>query len=393
MTKINPDIEAFARIKVIGVGNSGTNAVNHMMRSKVKGVEFIVIDTDAQKLHHSLAPKKIHIGKNLTRGLGGGMDPEIGKRAAEETKEAIQEAIKGADMVFVAGGLGGATGTGAGPTVAKIAKEQGILTIAVVTKPFSFEGSQRERLANSGLASLNGSVDAIIIIPNERLLGIVGKDTTFLAAFQMCDDILKQAVEGISDLITMPGIINVDFADVKTIMQNAGSALMGIGIAQGEKRAEEAAKMAINSPLLDVTIDGAKGVLFAISAGEDLTMLEVQKAAAVITASIDPDAKVIFGTINDDKLKKGEVKVTVIASGFSGMARKIMPKSIAEEQESETESIDTSNVSQKKEEETKEETSGIKALRDKVREIEKDENGDDEDSSWDVIPAFLRRNK
>lgn len=389
MTKINPDIEAFARIKVIGVGNSGTNAVNHMMRSKVKGVEFIAVDTDAQKLHHSLAPKKIHIGKNLTRGLGGGMDPEIGKRAAEETKEAIQEAIKGADMVFVAGGLGGATGTGAGPTVAKISKEQGILTIAVVTRPFSFEGSQRERLANGGLASLKGSVDAMIIIPNERLLGIVGKDTTFLAAFQMCDDILKQAVEGISDLITMPGIINVDFADVKTIMQNAGSALMGIGIAQGEKRAEEAAKMAINSPLLDVSIDGAKGVLFAISAGEDLTMLEIQKAASVITASIDPDAKVIFGTINDEKLKKGEVKVTVIASGFPETSRKAMPKSVLDEGHTVKEEPKSAQE-ETKEEAKEEELTNMKALRDKAKEIEDD---DEDDNSWDVIPAFLRRNK
>jgi len=292
MTKVNPEIEAFARIKVIGVGNSGNNSVNHMIRSKVKNVEFIAVDTDAQKLHQSMAGKKIHIGKNITKGLGGGMNPEMGKKAAEETKEAIQESIKGADMVFVAGGKGGGTATGALPVVARIAKEQGILTIAVVTKPFGFEGAHRSRLAEQGLINLKEAVDAMIVIPNDRLLSIVSKETTFLSAFQICDDVLRQAVEGISDLITMPGIINVDFADVKTIMQNAGSALMGIGYGQGEKRAEEAAKMAINSPLLDISIEGAKGVLFAISGGSDLTMVEVQNAATIITESIDPDAKV-----------------------------------------------------------------------------------------------------
>lgn len=317
MAKINPDIETFARIKVIGVGNSGTNSVNHMVRSKVKGVEFITVDTDAQKLHHSLASKKIHIGKNLTRGLGGGMNPDTGKKAAEETKEAVQETIKGADMVFIACGFGGGTATGAAPIIAKIAKEQGILTIAVVTKPFSFEGAYRNNIAENGLFNLRDSVDAMIVIPNDRLLGLVDKETTFLSAFQMCDDVLRQAVEGISDLITIPGIINVDFADVKAIMQNAGSALMGIGTASGENRAEEAAKKAINSPLLDLSIEGAKGVLFAIAGREDMTMVEIQNAANIITESIDPDAKIIFGAINDDRLKKDEIKVTVIASGFT----------------------------------------------------------------------------
>jgi len=308
MVKINPEIESFARIKVLGVGNSGTNSVNHMVRSKLKGVEFIAIDTDAQKLHHSLAAHKIHIGKNLTKGLGGGMNPEMGRQAAEETKEAIQENIKGADMVFIACGMGGATGSGAGPVVAKIAKEQGILTIAVVTKPFSFEGAQRAKICEAGINNLKSSVDALIIIPNDRILGMVEKDTTFTTAFQMCDEVLKQAVEGISDLITMPGIINVDFADVRTVMQNAGSALMGIGYGSGEKRAELAAKMAINSPLLDVSIEGAKGVLFAISGGEDLTMMEIQEAAGIITEAIDSDARVIFGAIKAERLKKGEVK-------------------------------------------------------------------------------------
>ncbi|MEK7062563.1 MAG: cell division protein FtsZ, partial [Patescibacteria group bacterium] len=261
MPQIKPEVETFARIKVLGVGGSGRNAVNHMIDSRVKGVEFIAINTDAQDLHHSLAKKKIHIGKNLTRGLGTGMNPELGKRAVEETKEEIQEAIKGADMVFVAGGLGGGTFTGAAPIVARTAKELDCLTVAVVTKPFSFEGQQRMRIADIGLDELRGAVDALILIPNDRLLATVDKDTTAKSAFAICDDILKQAVEGISDLITTPGIINIDFADIKAIMEGAGAALMGIGKASGDHRAEEAAKMAINSPLLEVSITGAKGVL------------------------------------------------------------------------------------------------------------------------------------
>lgn len=370
MAKVNPDIEAFARIKVIGVGNSGTNSVNHMVRSKVKGVEFIAVDTDAQKLHYSLASKKIHIGKNLTRGLGGGMNPELGQRAAEETKETIQETIKGADMIFIACGFGGGTATGAAPIIAKIAKEQGILTIAVVTRPFGFEGLQRSRLADIGLANLKDAVDAVIAIPNDRLFGVIEKETPFLSAFQICDDVLRQAVEGISDLITIPGIINVDFADVKTIMQNAGSALMGIGSAQGEKRAEEAAKKAINSPLLDLSIEGAKGVLFAISGGQDMTMSEIQEAANIITESIDTDAKVIFGAINDDRLKKNELKVTVIASGFP------------EEKNSKKAHIFHSIPISAPQEEKK----------DKITPKEENKKENDEES-WDAIPAFLRRKK
>ncbi len=272
MARVHPDIQTGARIKVIGVGNSGTNSVNHMVRSKIKGVEFIVIDTDAQKLHQSITPTKIHIGQKLTKGLGGGMNPGIGKQAAEETKEKIQEIIKGTDMLFVACGFGGGTGTGAAPVVAKIAKEQGILTIAVVTTPFSFEGAQRTRIAESGLADLKSSVDAMIVINNDRIFDLIKKDTTFLSAFRMCDEILCGAVDSISDLIIMPGIINVDFADIKTIMENSGSALMGIGKAQGAKRAEEAATRAINSPLLELSIEGAKGILFVISGGENLSL-------------------------------------------------------------------------------------------------------------------------
>ena len=322
MAQVHPDIEAFARIRVIGVGGSGKNAVNHMVEEKVRGVDFITINTDAQDLHHSLAKKKIHIGKNLTRGLGAGMNPELGKRASEETKEEIQQAIKGSDMVFIAGGMGGGTGTGAAPVVARTAKEMGALTVAVVTKPFAFEGQARMRLAEGGLDDLRKEVDALIIIPNDRILATVAKDTTLKQAFAMCDDVLKQAVEGISDLITNPGIINVDFADVRAVMENSGSALMGIGIASGENRSAVAAKAAVSSPLLELSINGAKGVLFAIAGGDDLGMLEVHEAAKIITESVDPNAKIIFGAVRDDKLKKGEVRVTVIATGFPapGMA-------------------------------------------------------------------------
>ena len=314
--KIEPKVETFARIKVVGVGGSGKNAVNHMIESRLEGVEFIAVNTDTQDLHHSKAKKKIHIGKNLTKGLGTGMNTTLGQRAAEETKEEMLEALKGADMVFIACGMGGGTGTGASPIIAKTSKEIGALTVAVVTKPFFFEGAQRMRLANSGLENLQREVDALIVIPNDKLLTNIEKHTTAKDAFKMCDEILHEAVEGISDLITTPGIINVDFADIRAIMENAGSALMGVGKASGENRAVEAAKAAINYPLLDVSINGAKGVLFAIAGGDDLTMNEIQEAAKVITESIDPDAKVIFGAIKDERLKKNEIKITVIASGF-----------------------------------------------------------------------------
>lgn len=316
MEQIKTDVESFARIRVVGAGGSGSNAVNHMVSSKIKGVEFVAVNSDAQDLHHSLAKKKIHVGKNLTRGLGAGGNPDMGRRAAEETREEIANALKGSDMIFITGGMGGGTGTGAAPVVAKIARESGALTVGVVTKPFLFEGQERMRLAMQGIEELKKEVDALIIIPNDRLLAIVDRDTTVKNAFAMSDDILKQAVEGISDLITMPGIINVDFADIRSVMENAGSALMGIGESSGEKRAEEAAQRAINSPLLEVSITGAKGVLFAIAGGDDLGMLEIQDAARVITESIDPHAKVIFGAIQDEKLKKNELKVTVIATGF-----------------------------------------------------------------------------
>lgn len=317
MPQVKPEVETFARIKVVGVGGSGKNAINHMINSKVKGVDFLAINTDAQDLHHALSKRKIHIGKNLTKGLGAGMNPDVGKRAAEETKEEIQEALKNSDMVFVSGGLGGGTCTGASPVIAKISKEMGALTVAVVTKPFSFEGQQRMRLAEQGLAELARSVDALVVIPNDRLMATVSKETTAKQAFGMCDEVLKQAVEGISELITMPGTVgNIDFADIRAVLENAGSALMGIGFASGEKRAEEAARAAISSPLLDVSIHGAKGVLFSIAGGEDLTMWEIQEAAKLITESVDPNAKIIFGTVRDERLKKNELRITVIAANF-----------------------------------------------------------------------------
>ncbi len=373
MPQITPDVEAFARIKVLGVGGSGKNAINHMINSKVKGVEFIAVNTDAQDLHNTQSKKKIHIGKNLTRGLGTGMNPELGKRAIEETKEEIQEAIKGADMVFIAGGMGGGTCTGAAPVVAKTAKEIGALTVAVVTKPFFFEGAQRMRIAEQGLEELRKSVDAIIIIPNDRLLSTISKETTARAAFAMCDEILKQAVEGISDLITTPGVINIDFADIRAIMENAGSALMGIGTASGEKRAEEAAKNAINSPLLELSIHGAKGVLFSIAGGDDLTMFEIQDAAKVITESIDSNAKVIFGTVRDEKLKKGEVKITVIASGFPETA---MKRSLFG-------TDDRGKIFNS--------PTVAPAAKESVKEEKK--TAEDADDDWGAVPAFLRRAK
>lgn len=398
MPNITPEIEAFARIKVIGVGGSGKNAVNHMINSKVKGVDFISINTDAQDLHHSLAKKRIHIGKNLTRGLGTGMNPEMGKRALEETKEDVQDALKGADMVFVACGLGGGTGTGASPIVARTAKELGALTVAVVTKPFFFEGQARSRIAENGLEELRKEVDAIIVIPNDRLLSTIDKNTTVKNAFSICDEILRQAVEGISDLITTPGLINIDFADIRTVMESAGSALMGIGSAIGENRAIEAAKMAINSPLLDVSINGAKGVLFSIAGGEDLTMFEIQDAAKIITESVDPNAKVIFGTVRDDKLKKNEVKVTVIAAGF--------PEGMLSNAEANAKGATGSGfvapeIKQKEEPTLRSRVFGsnptptptpkvVEKVEEK-KDLKNDTQNDDDD--WGAVPAFLRRSK
>ncbi len=317
MAEVKPAVETFAKIKVIGVGGSGNSAINRMIQSKIRGVEFIAVNTDVQALHHSHAPVKIHIGKSVTRGLGAGMDPEMGKRAAEENANEIREALKDADMVFVTCGLGGGTGTGAAPVVAEIARDIGALTVAVVTKPFSFEGVKRRELAEQGHEELKERLDTIITIPNDRVLGMIDKKTSLLDAFRIVDDVLRQGVQGISELITVPGLINVDFADVRTIMLGQGSALMGIGHATGENRAAEAAKSAIASPLLEVSIDGARGILFTITGGSNMAMQEVAEAAKVITGSADENAKVIFGAVLDESMKD-EVKVTVVATGFDG---------------------------------------------------------------------------
>jgi cell division protein FtsZ len=313
--EIKPDIETFAKIKIIGVGGSGGSAVNRMVDSKIRGVEFVSINTDIQALHYSQAHKKINIGKSVTRGLGAGMDPELGAKAAEESQNDIRDALKGADMVFITCGLGGGTGSGASPVVAEIAKEIGALTVAVITKPFSFEGAQRRNIADGAWDKLSEKVDTIITIQNDRLLQIIDKKTSLLEAFSIVDDVLRQAVQGISELVTIPGLINVDFADVKSIMKDQGTALMGIGQAGGENRALEAAKAAVSSPLLELSMEGAKGVLFIVSGGPDLSMHEVNEAAKIITASADSNAKVIFGTVIDKDLD-GQIKITVIATGF-----------------------------------------------------------------------------
>lgn len=397
MPQIKPEVETFARIKVVGIGGSGKNVVNHMINSKVKGVDFIVINTDAQDLHNSLAKKRIHIGKNLTKGLGAGMNPEVGKRAAEETREEIQEALKNADMVFVAGGEGGGTGTGAAPIVAKIAKEMGALTVGVVTKPFSFEGQQRMKLAEQGLEQLRDCVDSLIVIPNDRLLSTVSKDTTARQAFAMCDEILKQAVEGISDLITTPGTIgNIDFADIRAVMENSGSALMGVGTANGDKRAEDAAKAAINSPLLDLSIHGAKGVLFSIAGSEDLTMFEIQDAAKMITESIDPGAKVIFGTVMDPRIKKGDVRVTVVAAGFpENSAKKTLFQALPPIEAPEEKRSIFNNISPiiKKEPRNEDIKPIIQTPPPTPQPPQKVTIEDDKDDDWGAVPAFLRRSK
>ena len=313
---VKPDVQRFAKIKVIGLGGGGGNAIGSMMSlQQIQGVEFVAINTDAQALLTNPSPTKVQIGETLTRGLGSGGDPEIGKQAAEESTQKLEDVLQDADMVFITAGMGGGTGTGSIPVVAQIAKNIGALTVAVVTKPFAFEGTRRMVAAEEGTENLKDKVDALIVIPNQRLLEVVDKNMTLQEAFKLADSVLGQGVQGISDLITMPGLINVDFADVKTIMSNAGSALMGIGVAGGENRAAAAARMAIASPLLEVSIQGAKGVLFNIVGGPDLSMNEVNEAAQIIAQAADPDANIIFGaTIKEDQLD--QIKISVIATGF-----------------------------------------------------------------------------
>lgn len=372
--EVKPNLETFANIKVIGVGGGGGSAIDRMYSSDMKGIEFIAINSDAQALHsiNNEIGKKINIGKALTRGLGAGMNPDIGRQAAEEDQEDIAEAIEGSDMVFVTCGLGGGTGTGASPVIADIAREKGALVVGVVTKPFTFEGAQRKNISEKGLGDLEAKVDTLITIPNDKLLQIIDKKTSLIDSFAIVDDVLRQGIQGISDLITIPGIVNVDFADVKAVMQGAGSALMGIGVASGENRAVEAAKKAIESPLLELSIDGAKGVLFNISGGTDLGMFEVDEAAKVITESIDPDAKVIFGAVKDESLSN-ELKVTVIATGFDELAK--------ENQDSSAGSVDVGKV-----------FSADFATQPVGKEEEKGKTDDKENQEDELdIPAFIRK--
>ncbi len=317
MLEFDQSAENFAVIKVVGVGGGGTNAVNRMIQAGLKGVEFIAINTDAQALALSQASSRLQIGSKLTKGLGAGANPDIGNKAAEESRDQLAEMLRGADMVFVTAGMGGGTGTGAAPVVAEVAKEVGALSVGVVTKPFTFEGLRRAQYAEAGASNLKSKVDTLITIPNDRLLQVVERRTSIMDAFRIADDVLRQGVQGISDLIAVPGLINLDFADVKTIMSDMGSALMGVGVAQGENRAQVAAKAAISSPLLETSIDGARGVLLNITGGADLALYEVNEAAEIVIQAADPEANIIFGAVIDDSLRD-EVRVTVIATGFSG---------------------------------------------------------------------------
>ncbi len=329
MPEIKPNIETSAKIKVVGVGGGGGNAINRMIEAGIRGVEFIAINTDIQALQSSRASYKLNIGKSVTKGLGAGMNPEIGKRAAEESQNEIREMLKGADMVFIACGLGGGTGTGASPVIAEIAKELGSLTIAVVTKPFFFEGGIRQKVADEGYANLAAKVDTIITVSNEKLLEVIDKRTTFIEAFKMADNVLRQGVQGISEIITVPGIVNADFADVKAIMLGTGTALMGVGQASGENKSVEAVKAAINSVLLETSINGAKGIVFTITGGSELSMSDVSDAAKMINSLADKDAKIIFGAVIDEELKD-EIKVTIVATGFNDKNTKNVVKKDAD---------------------------------------------------------------
>jgi cell division protein FtsZ len=320
MAEILPDIETFARIKVVGVGGGGGNALNRMVQSKLRGIDFVAINTDAQALHYSQANKKVHIGKEATKGLGAGANPEIGRMAAEESEADIYEALKNSEMVFITYGSGGGTGSGAAPVVARIAKEIGALTVAIITKPFTFEGDRRRKVSDQGIDEIKDKVDTLIMIPNDRILQIIDRKTSLLDAFGAVDDILKQGVQGIADLITINGIVNLDFADVKSIMHDAGSALMGIGQGTGDTRAVDAVKQAIDSPLLEVSITGAKGVLINFTGGRDMGMHEVEEAAKLIHDSVDPEANIIFGTVIDENMT-GEIRVTLVATGFDSERR------------------------------------------------------------------------
>jgi len=368
---IKPQTTNFAKIRVLGVGGGGMNALNSMIvSSQVKGVDFISVNTDAQVLLLSQSPTKIQIGENLTKGLGSGGNPDIGRQAAEESYEKIKEFIDGSDMVFITAGMGGGTGTGASAVIARAAKEVGALTVAVVTKPFAFEGTRRMVAAEDGIEELRDKVDTLIVIPNQRILDVVDKKVSLLEAFRIADSVLTQGVQGISDLITIPGLINVDFADVKTIMSNAGSALMGIGTGVGENRAQTAARSAIASPLLEISMDGARGVLFNITGGPDLTMTEVDEAAKIISSAADPDANIIFGATIDEAMHD-QIKISVIATGFDH-TRQTLKEFVNP----------IINAPKPKIELAKEDT--------QVPESQETPQEDDNDDAWN-IPAFLRQ--
>lgn len=378
---IKPKAGQAAKIKVIGIGGGGGNALSSMIaEGGISGVEFVAVNTDSQALLNNKTSIKVQIGENLTKGLGSGGDPEVGRQAAEESRERLKEELSGADMVFITCGEGGGTGTGAAPIIAEIAKESGALTLAVVTKPFEFEGSRRKITAQDGIQQLKEKVDTLIIVPNQKILQVIDKKTPILEAFKKIDSILHQGVRGIAELITTPGLINVDFADVKTIMSNAGTALMGIGIGNGDRRAMEAIKQAISSPLLDISIDGAKGVLFNVVGGPDLTMSEIDEAASIISKTADPDADIIFGAVIDDKMID-QIKITLIATKFDEDRLKLF-RFKREPKEDET-----IEQKQEKPEEIK------KNIIDKEQTLEDDipENESLDDNSEFDIPAFLRK--
>ncbi|ABY44902.1 cell division protein FtsZ [Bacillus mycoides] len=382
MLEFDTTQDQLANIKVIGVGGGGNNAVNRMIEHGVQGVDFIAVNTDAQALNLSKAETKMQIGGKLTRGLGAGANPEVGKKAAEESKEQIQEALRGADMVFVTAGMGGGTGTGAAPVVAQVAKELGALTVGVVTRPFTFEGRKRATQAASGIASFKENVDTLIVIPNDRLLEIVDKNTPMLEAFREADNVLRQGVQGISDLIATPGLINLDFADVKTIMSNRGSALMGIGSGNGENRAAEAAKKAISSPLLETSIDGAQGVIMNITGGANLSLYEVQEAADIVASASDPEVNMIFGSVINEGLKD-DIVVTVIATGFDDSASTQPPKPIIRP---------TANHTQQQQQPVAQPSKQREVKREMKREepVVHDRHTDSDDID---IPAFLRNRR
>jgi cell division protein FtsZ len=409
MAEVKPAAETFAKIKVIGVGGGGGAAINRMIDKGIQGVEFVDMNTDVQALHYNKAKEKLHIGKTVTKGLGAGKNPDLGKQAAEESQNEIREIIKGCDMVFVTCGLGGGTGTGAAPIVAQIARDLGALTVAVVTKPFGFEGGQRLNLANRGLAELSDKVDTIITISNDKLLQVIDKKASLLDAFVLADDVLRQGVQGIAEIITVPGIINADFADVKAVMSNAGSALMGIGQSSGENKAVEAAKDAINSKLLDMSIEGARGVVFTITGGPELGMNEVNEAAKVITSAADEEAKIIFGAVIDEKLKD-QIKITVVATGFDGQGESLKkrgfeksytPTSFMRKNEEKKEaslderknkawSLGSDNETRKEEDDNKVKEDESSIQKPKVEPKKEEKISPDNDDELNV-PAFIRK--